>query len=373
MQIYEAIRKKEHGTMMGVHVSLQPMLISEYSDKFEMLVVEVKISNKEVRVITAYGPQENLSIEERMPFFSTLEEEIVSANMSNKSIIIQMDANSKLGRGLVPKDNHEQTQNGAALAGVVERNALVVLNSLNTGVKGAVTRRRVTVNSIEESIIDFVMISPDLLGEFEELIVNEQKDYALTKISKRKDNTEIHQSDHNVMITKFSMNWAKDETEKEEVLNLKDKESQKRFKEETSNTKKLSEVFDNEDDLEKQTKKFLKRLQRCIHMCFKKVKICKDKVTDYEKLYKLWKELRVKEDNISQKEAQEIETRLADKYAEGIYKEIKSEIENIKYDEGGLNSGNLWRLKNKLNKKYPDPPTAMKDEHGNLITGKKEI
>ena len=238
MQIYEAIRKKEHGTMMGVHVSLQPMLISEYSDKFEMLVVEVKISNKEVRVITAYGPQENLSIEERMPFFSTLEEEIVSANMSNKSIIIQMDANSKLGRGLVPKDNHEQTQNGAALAGVVERNALVVLNSLNTGVKGAVTRRRITVNSIEESIIDFVMISPDLLGEFEELIVDEQKDYALTKISKRKDNTEIHQSDHNVMITKFSMNWAKDETEKEEVLNLKDKESQKRFKEETSNTKK---------------------------------------------------------------------------------------------------------------------------------------
>ena len=149
MQIYESIRKKEHGTMMGVHVSLKPMLISEYSDKFEMLVVEIKISNN----ITAYGPQENLSLEERMPFFATLEEEVVSANMSNKSIIIQMDANSKLGKEFLPQDSHEQTPNGAALAGVVKRNALVVLNSLIKGVNGLVTRRRVTVTNTEESII----------------------------------------------------------------------------------------------------------------------------------------------------------------------------------------------------------------------------
>jgi hypothetical protein len=272
MQIYEAIRRKEHGTMMGVHVSLQAMLFSEYSEKFEMLVVEVKISNKEVRVITAYGPQENVSIEERMPFFATLEEEIVSAYMSNKSIIIQMDANSKLGKEIVPNDCHEQTPNGAALAGVVKRNALIVINGLNKGVKGAVTRRRITVNSREESIIDFVMISPDLLNEFEEMVVDEEKNYALTKIIKRKANTVMTQSDHNVMISKFSMTWNNEETKKEEVLNLKDKECQKRFKDETTNTKKLSEVFDTEEDLEKQTKKFLKRLnkvlfEKCTHKC----------------------------------------------------------------------------------------------------------
>ena len=33
----------------------------------------------------------------------------------------------------------------------------------------------------------------------------------------------------------------------------------------------------------------------------------------------------------------------------------------------------MWKLKNKLNKKYPDPPTAMNDEHENLITRKEEI
>ena len=42
-KIFEAIHKKEHGTMMGIHVSLQPLLISEYSSTFKMLVVQIKV------------------------------------------------------------------------------------------------------------------------------------------------------------------------------------------------------------------------------------------------------------------------------------------------------------------------------------------
>ena len=75
MQIYEAIGKKEHGLMIGVHVAHQPVLMSEYSDTIEMLVVELKASSKEIRVINGYGPQENLDVRERMPFFLTLKEE----------------------------------------------------------------------------------------------------------------------------------------------------------------------------------------------------------------------------------------------------------------------------------------------------------
>ena len=104
-----------------------------------MLVVEIKASNKEIIIITGYGPQENLNVEERMPFFAKLEEEIVSAKMSNKSIIIQMDANSKLGREFLPQDPHVQTPNGAALAGILKRNGMVVVYSLNTKCSGVIT------------------------------------------------------------------------------------------------------------------------------------------------------------------------------------------------------------------------------------------
>ena len=49
-EIFEAIRKKEKGgTMVGVHSALQPVLVQEYSEEFELLVVEVKINKKEIR------------------------------------------------------------------------------------------------------------------------------------------------------------------------------------------------------------------------------------------------------------------------------------------------------------------------------------
>ena len=84
--------------------------------------------------------------------------------------------------------------------------------------------------------------------------------------------------------------------------------------------------------------------------------------------------VRYKEDENNKALSERIENELSDKYSQLIYKEVQTEVENIRYDEGGLNSGNLWRLKNKINKKYPnDSPTAMKDDHGNLITGKTDI
>ena len=53
---FEAIRSKSKGgTMIGAHKSLKPCLIQEYSDQFELIVVEIKISNKEIRLISGYG------------------------------------------------------------------------------------------------------------------------------------------------------------------------------------------------------------------------------------------------------------------------------------------------------------------------------
>ena len=83
--------------------------------------------------------------------------------------------------------------------------------------------------------------------------------------------------------------------------------------------------------------------------------------------------MKNKEDAESKEKAKDMEADLAEKYAEGIFNQIKDEIKNIKHEEGGLNSGNLWRLKNKINKKYPEPPTAMRDSKGNLLTGKRDI
>ena len=96
---------------MGIHNSLKPILIEEYSEEFELIVAEIKVSNKEIRIMTGYGPQENWVESERLPFFMALEKEIVKSINEGKSIWIELDANSKLGSDIIPEDPHVQTAN----------------------------------------------------------------------------------------------------------------------------------------------------------------------------------------------------------------------------------------------------------------------
>ena len=73
---FEAIRsKKGGGTLISAHKNLNPKLIEEYSDIFEILVVEIETELKSIRVISGYGPQENWEEEKRLPFFLALETE----------------------------------------------------------------------------------------------------------------------------------------------------------------------------------------------------------------------------------------------------------------------------------------------------------
>ena len=110
-EIFEAIRKKaKGGTIIGVHKALRPCLIEEYESEFEILVVEITISNKRIRIITGYGPQECWPERDRMLFFSALEQEIIKAELAGSAVVIEMDANSKLGTDFIPGDKHEKSQ-----------------------------------------------------------------------------------------------------------------------------------------------------------------------------------------------------------------------------------------------------------------------
>ena len=62
--------------------------------------------------------------------------------MTGKSVIVQMDANSKLGSDLIKGDPQEQSPNGKLLADIISRHSLAVLNAHNQ-CTGTITRRRI--------------------------------------------------------------------------------------------------------------------------------------------------------------------------------------------------------------------------------------
>ena len=71
--VFEAIRKgkQKGGPMIGIHSALSPVLVTELDDPFELLVVEFKEGNKEIRVISGYGPQESWAPEKKRTLFSS--------------------------------------------------------------------------------------------------------------------------------------------------------------------------------------------------------------------------------------------------------------------------------------------------------------
>ena len=146
---------------------------------------------------------------ERMQFFSALEQEISRAEMAGKSILIQMDANSKLGPNIIPGDPHQRSPNGRILAGIIDRHGLVVVIGLMDKCEDIVTRKRVTKDATEESVIDFVIISDDIESSVESLLIDEKQQHGLTKIVKTKKGVKITQSDHNVLITRLKIGWCK--------------------------------------------------------------------------------------------------------------------------------------------------------------------
>ena len=90
--VFEAIRtKKGGGTLIAAHTDLNPKLISEYNDEFELLVVEVETKNNSIRIISGYGPQENLEEEKRLPFFLALEVEIEKAESKKRKQLKKAD------------------------------------------------------------------------------------------------------------------------------------------------------------------------------------------------------------------------------------------------------------------------------------------
>ena len=371
--IFEAIRKaKNGGILCAVNENLNPKLIEEYDDPFELLVVEIETQKRDIRVITGCGPQENWDEEKRMPFFIALEAEIVKAELAGKSILIEMDANSKLGPEYIPKDPHEKSPNGRILANIIERHALVVANG-SIRCTGTITRKRITRNRTEESCIDIVLFSSDMSNNFMSLYIDESKKHVLTKITRSKRGTVTKESDHNVLITNFNNLHAIDKAkEKVEVYNLKNSECQARFKEYTSNTNMLSTVFDSNADINVLAKRFLKKLDGCIKMNFRKVRVSDRKPTASEKLYNEMRQLKGKEDEESVKRLARVKEAIAEE-ADKKYAKVDEELKQMKPDGRKINALKFWKLKKRICSKYRDPPTAMQDKNGKLLTNKEEI
>ena len=56
-----------------------------------------------------------------------------------------------------------------------------------------------------------------------------------------------------------------------------------------------------------------------------------------------------------------------------MYKIVKEEVDLVNCEDGGFNSGHLWRLKNYFRPKTNNTPTAINNQNGALVTSSEGI
>ena len=190
--------------MTIVHQNLKPVLIP--CDHTEFLEVDISGRFGSIRTINSYGPQENLNMQTRAEYFLELESKIISAKTNQKLVCIQFDANSKFGSNVIPGDIHEMSSNGKLLCDLINRQDLIIVNSTNK-CSGLITRLRKTVNGEEKSVLDYFVVCRQLFQKIVKMIIDERRQYVLSRFYKYKTKTTTVESDHNPLILELSFKW----------------------------------------------------------------------------------------------------------------------------------------------------------------------
>ena len=231
-QIFEKVRdnKAGGGLLTAVQEDLEPVLVAVGEDGVEILVVEAAYGSDKFRIINGYGPQEDDETHDVLNFWQSFEAEVIKAKDNNCFIIAEMDANAKLGNKIIKNDPNEMTNNGKLLFDIIERQGLVITNSLDI-CKGTITRQRdLEKNKSEKSVIDYILISEDLSKHIIELKVDEEREHVLERFVKKKSGNRIITSDHNILFCKFSIVFSrKPRTLRREFFKFKCESGKKTF------------------------------------------------------------------------------------------------------------------------------------------------
>ena len=388
--IFEYLRENNSGggLLTAVHKSLLPVSVSNDTEE-EVLVVEATIGEAKVRFINAYGPQEDDKDDIREGFFNRIDQEVKKSKLAGALVCLEMDANAKLGPGIIDGDPKEQSKNGKLLENVVTENDLVIVNAEKV-CKGIITRYRKTINNEEKSILDYFLVCRRFYTIVKSMVIDEERKYALTKYSGRTGHKTMKESDHNTLMIEIDINWKTKIHEPEnrlEIFNFKRVEDFNKFINLSKENDVLKSLFNDEnEDLNISSKKWLKAMNKILSCSFSKVRLKRGKINpDPEELFQkkenLCAKIAVTENGDDHEKTETLHEELelvSEKISQLCSDKNKKIVEDFigDMDTGmeGFNQIKTWALKKELAPKHViDPPAAKKDVSGNLVTEKSEL
>ena len=380
-QIFELIRKDKQGggLAIGALHDVNPVWISKGDDEVEILVVEISVENMKIRCVCGYGPQEYDKTEKKEKFWAKLSSEVKDASLNEACLIIQMDGNLWGGPELVKNDPNQCNNNGKMFKTFLEDNPqLTIANNLDS-CEGSLTRVRKTSKKVEESILDFFLICDTLKHFVTQMVVDEEKMFALSRYSKIFGKVN---SDHNTLILNMNIQIQKKKPGREEFFNFRNKECQEIFHDLTNNAPKLNECFQQGLNISAEGEAWFKNLNKLFHQSFRKVRFTgKVKETELSRLFDqrrtILQKLKSCEENLKENFSSEIkcvEAKITDLVAEENRNKVIENFQQMSNPDGAMNTNGMWKLTKKMFPKNRETlPFAKKDFDGHLITSQNGL
>ena len=356
--IYELLRKSSRGggLAIGVHNDLNSAWVSEGDDDVELLVVEVESTNFPIRIVNAYGPQENDSIDRKQKFWSRVSQEVEDAMSCDRGFIMEMDGNLHVGNEVIPGDPNSCNQNGKLFKNFLKSYShLKVVNSSHL-CSGIITRIRKTIRKVEEAVLDFFVVCDRIFQFIESMIIDEHRNHVLTNFNRKNTKKSPTESDHNPLELNLSLTFQRKTSSRMEIHDLKSRENQETFHQITSFSEKYKKCFKSNKPFNEQAEDWKTFLFSDVKKSFNKIRIS-NKVRKTETVQLMEKRMEMKQkckivdieerDNLEIK-IEEIEDQISRLSSRESYEKVKDNFGALSGSDGSLCSNGIWKLKKKI-------------------------
>ena len=103
------------GLLTAIDENLCPVLVFAGNEAAEILVVQAQVGKLKIRIFNCYGPQETSSKDDILHFWQEVEKQIILAKDEGCGIVMECDANAKLGCDIIMNDPNDMSSNGQIL------------------------------------------------------------------------------------------------------------------------------------------------------------------------------------------------------------------------------------------------------------------
>ena len=379
---YEHLRKEKTaggGILLAVLQELKPALVRDGGENVEALTVEIKMKQMQVICSTAYGPQENDSKHKKDLFWQYIEEDILRAQIEGKGYILQGDLNAWLGNKIIPNDPRPQNSNGKIMADMLKRNHLTVVNGLQL-CKGLFTRIQNRKGTYEKSIIDFFVVSEQILPHITSMEIDEKKINIISNYTQVRRGGKVVDSDHVPLEMNLDLKVIPTRPTRSIVYNFKNEQGRNTFTKLTSETIDFSNCFLSVQPLQNQCELWKQTLETYCKKSFPRIRLKKRKIMPSSA------DTFIKQRNIMKKKQEENLTNheedLKIKDLEETISDILAREEMLKINQfkkfsashGSICVSEMWKLKQKLwPKKSESIPTGKINHKGEMVTAPDNI